>query len=74
MTEQADRVRTRRQLFAAPGGSHDKVVRFLAVALPGAIGALLAVLILAPLSPRGEISFLLDRNKVAMLADRKGQN
>ena len=70
MTQQADRMRSRRQLFAAPGGSHDRLVRLLAVVLPGAIGALLAVMILAPLSPRGEISFLLDRTKVAMVADR----
>lgn len=70
MTEQADQIRSSRRLFAAPGGSHDRIVRFLASALPAAIGALLAVMILAPLSPRGEISFLLDRNKVAMLQDR----
>ncbi len=70
MTLQADQMRTRRQLFAAPGGSHDRTVRWLSVLLPGLIGALLAVMVLTPLSPRGEISFLLDRNKVAMLADR----
>ena len=70
MTLQADRMRSRRQLFAAPGGSHDRTVRFLARALPAAIGALVAVLVLSPLSPRGEISFLLDRSKVAMVQDR----
>lgn len=70
MTQQADDIRSHRREFAAPGGSHDKLVRFLAKALPGLIGALLAVMVLAPLSPRGEISFLLDRNKVAMLQDR----
>lgn len=70
MTLQADQMRSRRQLFAAPGGSHDRLVRVLAVVLPGGIGALLAIMLLAPLSPRGEISFLLDRNKVAMVQDR----
>jgi lipopolysaccharide export system protein LptC len=70
LTVLADQNRTRRQLFAAPGGAHDKLVRVLSVVLPAAIGALLAVMILAPLSPRGEISFLLDRNKVAVLQDR----
>ena len=70
MTLMADRIRGRRQRFAAPGGFHDKMVRVLAVLLPGLIGALLAVLVIAPFSPRGEISFLLDRNKVAMLTDR----
>jgi len=66
----ADRIRGRRQSFAAPGGFHDKMVRVLAVLLPGLIGGLLAVLVIAPFSPRGEISFLLDRNKVAMVTDR----
>lgn len=70
MTLQADIQRSRRQHFAAPGGFHDKLVRTLAVGLPMAIGVLAAVMILAPLSPRGEISFLLDRNKVAVVEDR----
>lgn len=70
MTQMADRIRGRRQGFAAPGGFHDKMVRVLAFLLPALIGALLAVLVIAPFSPRGEISFLLDRNKVAMLTDR----
>lgn len=70
MTVQADQMRTRRQHFAAPGGFHDKLVRFLARALPAAVGVLLAIMVLAPLSPRGEISFLLDRTKVAIVQDR----
>ncbi|MGH6787125.1 MAG: LPS export ABC transporter periplasmic protein LptC [Novosphingobium sp.] len=70
MSEAARIVRSRRQQFAAPGGSHDRLVRFLAVALPGAVGVIAAVMILAPLSPRGEISFLLDRNKVAVTQQR----
>lgn len=70
MTLRADRQRDRRQVFAAPGGSHDRTVRILSVVLPGMIGALVAVMVLAPLSPRGEISFLLDRTKVAMVDDR----
>lgn len=70
MTIEADRIRSRRQLAAAPGGGHDRLVRLLARVLPALIGALLAVMILSPLSPRGEISFLLDRSKVAMVDDR----
>ena len=70
MTVQADIIRDRRRHFAAPGGSHDRLIRFLSAALPGAVGLIAAVMILAPLSPRGEISFLLDRNKVAVASER----
>ena len=70
MTAQADLIRDRRRHFAAPGGFHDRLVGFLAKALPAAIGLVAAVMILAPLSPRGEISFLLDRNKVAITEQR----
>jgi lipopolysaccharide export system protein LptC len=70
MTLRADQMRDRRQVFAAPGGSHDRTVRIASVVLPGLIGVLLAVMVLAPLKPRGEISFLLDRTKVAMVDDR----
>src|SRR5829696_4570356 len=70
MTHAADVIRDRRRAFAAPGGFHDRLIRFLAVALPGAVGVIAAVMILAPLSPRGEISFLLDRNKVQVTQER----
>ena len=70
MTDQADIIRNRRRLFAMPGGSHDRVVRFLNQALPAGIGAVVAVIVIAPVFPRGEISFLLDRNKGALANDR----
>jgi lipopolysaccharide export system protein LptC len=70
MTVQADIIRDKRQHFAAPGGFHDRLIGFLAKALPAAIGVVAAVMILTPLSPRGEISFLLDRNKVAVTPER----
>lgn len=70
MTEQADQIRDRRRHFALPGGSHDRVVALLAKVLPAGIGAVLAVMIIAPLFPRGEVSFLLDRNKVAITTER----
>ncbi len=70
MTLRADQQRDQRQSYAAPGGSHDRVVRVLAWFLPGLIGILLAIMVLAPLTPRGEISFLLDRTKVAVVNDR----
>lgn len=70
MSVEAVQIRNRRRQFAAPGGSHDKLVSFLAKALPAGVGVMMAVMILVPLSPRGEISFLLDRNKVAITNER----
>lgn len=69
-TQEAKQLRTRRQHFAAPGGSHDRLVRFLLRALPMGVGVLAALMIITPLSPRGEISFLLDRNEVAVIHER----
>jgi lipopolysaccharide export system protein LptC len=69
-TQEAAAMRSLRQRFAAPGGSHDRLVRFLAAALPMAVGVLAALLVITPLSPRGEVSFLLDRNKVEVVDDR----
>jgi lipopolysaccharide export system protein LptC len=34
------------------------------------VGVLAALMIITPLSPRGEVSFLLDRNKVAVIDER----
>ena len=70
MTAQADQMRNRRRVFAAPGGQLDRIVRFLAVGLPALIGVVAALMIITPLGPRGEISFLLDRNKVELAEDR----
>ena len=70
MTRAADRMRNRRQQFATPGGSLDRIVRVLAVGLPALVGVVAAMMLITPLSPRGEISFLLDRNKVAVADDR----
>lgn len=70
MTLAADIVRSRRVAFALPGGFHDRLVRTLATVLPAFIGMIAAIMVLAPFSPRGEISFLLDRHKVAIAEDR----
>lgn len=70
MTQAADQMRTRRQAFAAPGSMLDKVVRMLAIGLPALVGMIAAMMVITPLSPRGDVSFLLDRNKVAIAQDR----
>lgn len=69
-TSEAKALRSRRQHFAAPGGSHDRLVGFLARALPMGVGVVAALMVITPLSPRGEVSFLLDRTKVAVIDER----
>ncbi|WP_199504540.1 LPS export ABC transporter periplasmic protein LptC [Qipengyuania sp. YIM B01966] len=69
-TAEARAQRSRRRRFAAPGGSHDRLVRFLAAALPMGIGVMAALMIISPLTPRGEVSFLLDRNKARQIEER----
>ena len=70
MSQQADQIRDRRRAFALPGSTLDRAIRLLAVGLPALVGAVAAAMLIAPLSPRGEVSFLLDRNKVATAEDR----
>ncbi|MBX9897973.1 MAG: LPS export ABC transporter periplasmic protein LptC [Qipengyuania sp.] len=69
-TQEAAALRSERQHFAAPGGSHDRLVGFLAAALPMAVGVVAALMVITPLSPRGEVSFLLDRTKVDVIDER----
>ena len=66
----ARRARTERQKWAAPGGSHDRLVAIARVALPTAIGVLAAFLVMAPLTAGGDVSFLLDKNKVDVAQER----
>ena len=69
-TQEAKERRGERRLWAEPGGSRDRLVAVLARVLPMGVGVLAALMVITPLSPRGEISFLLDRNKVAVIEDR----
>ena len=69
-TQEAKQRRSLRKHWAEPGGSHDRLVAVLARVLPMGVGVLAALMVITPLSPRGEISFLLDRNKVAVIEDR----
>ncbi len=70
MSIQADTIRNTRREQAAPGGTHDRMVALLTKVLPAAIGVLVALMVLLPFIPRGDISFLLDRNEVALVHDR----
>ncbi len=70
MSEAATRERAFRQLWAVPGSSHDRVVRFAKVALPSAVGALIAILAFAPFEKEGDASFILDKNQVENAPER----
>ena len=62
--------RARERIWALPGGSHDKLVRILKIALPALIGVVLAFLAFSPLEEKQEVSFLLDKNKVETAPER----
>jgi lipopolysaccharide export system protein LptC len=67
----ADAAATRRkQVWAVPGSAHDRVVRWSKVLLPAAVGILIAVLALAPLGKKGDVSFILDKKKVENAHER----
>ncbi|MFN3387878.1 MAG: LPS export ABC transporter periplasmic protein LptC [Allosphingosinicella sp.] len=70
MSEAADRDRVVKRSWARPGGFHDWLVRILKVALPAAVGVLLAYMLLSPLSEKKEVSFLLDKEKVDTAKER----
>ncbi|NNM77040.1 LPS export ABC transporter periplasmic protein LptC [Sphingomonas sp. ID1715] len=70
MSEAAERSRDSRRRWAVPGSSHDRTIRLLRVALPMGIGALFAFLSIAPLTIAGEMSFMLDKNKVEVAKER----
>ena len=70
MSEQADKERTLRQFFAAPGGRHDRLVRILRVGLPSVIGVLVAMLVVSPFSNTQEMSFVLAKDEVNMAKER----
>ena len=54
----------RKNRWAIPGSVHDRLVRLAKVALPSAVGVLIAVLALAPLDKHSDVSFILDKKKV----------
>jgi lipopolysaccharide export system protein LptC len=70
MSEQADRQKTKRQKFAAPGGYHDWLIRLLRVGLPSVIGVILALLLVSPFSESREMSFVLAKDEVNKAKER----
>jgi lipopolysaccharide export system protein LptC len=70
MSEVAIRTRSERQIWAAPGSSHDRLIAGSKLVLPVGIGVLAGFLVMAPLTTRGDVSFLLDKNKVEVAKER----
>ncbi|HEX8842493.1 MAG TPA: LPS export ABC transporter periplasmic protein LptC [Sphingomicrobium sp.] len=70
MSEEAARKREAGQRWAVPGSAHDKLVRWSKVVLPSAVGVLIAILAVAPLDRRGDVSFILDKKKVENAPER----
>ncbi len=70
MSELANQERATKQRWAVPGSSHDRVVRFAKIALPSAVGVVIAFLAMAPLDNRGDVSFILDKNQVENAPER----
>jgi lipopolysaccharide export system protein LptC len=70
MSDAAIRGRVIKQRWAVPGSAHDRLVRWTKVVLPSAVGILIAVLALAPLEKKGDVSFILDKKKVQNAQER----
>jgi len=56
--------------WAKPGSTHDRLVRWSKVALPSAVGVLIAILAVAPLGKKSDVSFILDKKKVENAPER----
>lgn len=70
MSELALQARSRRHEWARPGSRHDRLIGFLRWGLPSAIGVLAAFLVLEPMMTAGDVSFVLDKNKVEVARER----
>ncbi len=70
MSSLAGAARSQRRLWAAAGGAHDRLVALLQKGLPVLVGALVAVLLVAPFNQRSELSFLLAKNDIAVTRER----
>jgi lipopolysaccharide export system protein LptC len=70
MSEAADTIRFGRQQWAAPGSRHDRVIRLAQLVLPAAIGILVVMLAMAPLTSGRDISFMLSKDHVAVARER----
>jgi lipopolysaccharide export system protein LptC len=70
MAETGAAQRAGKARWAQPGSAHDRLVGWSKVALPSAVGVLIAVLALAPLDKKSDVSFILDKKKVENAPER----
>lgn len=63
-------MRSERQRWAAPGSGHDTLIATLRIVLPSAVGVVAALMVFLPLTAGGDVSFVLDRNKVEITKQR----
>ncbi|TVV69912.1 LPS export ABC transporter periplasmic protein LptC [Sphingomonas solaris] len=70
MAESALAARGARQVWAAPGSTHDRLIRMLRLVLPAAIVVLLVLMAIAPLTVGRDISFVLSKDRVAVARER----
>lgn len=70
MSELADRERSKRQQRATGGGSYDTLLKLVKWGLPLIVGALVAILVLAPLLKGDEVSFVLNKDDVDKAEER----
>jgi lipopolysaccharide export system protein LptC len=57
--------RPNKSRWAVPGSAHDRLIRWFKIGLPSGVGVLLVVLAIAPLDKKSDVSFILDKKKVA---------
>jgi lipopolysaccharide export system protein LptC len=70
MSEAAHRKQEIKRHWAEPGSRHDTVVRAVKLGLPVFIVGLVIMLAIAPFERRGDVSFILDKNKVEQARER----
>jgi lipopolysaccharide export system protein LptC len=56
--------------WAVSGSAHDRLVGWAKIALPSAVGVLIAILAVAPLGKKSDVSFILDKKKVENAPER----
>jgi len=70
MSAAADRRQERKRHWAEPGSRHDAIVKATKFGLPVVIVVLVLMLAIAPFERRGDVSFILDKNKVENAPER----